>query len=503
VNQPANNQAYGIPPDNPFADGVQGRPEIYAWGLRNPWRFSFDSLSGQLWAADVGQDLYEYVHIVELGRNYGWRTLEGSHCFDPKFGCNKEGLELPVIEYDHSVGESITGGHVYRGANYPALFGAYVYGDYASGVIFAARFVDDTDEVAVTTLVNSNLSISSFGEDQAGELYVVHYPYFTPDKGGIYRLIPQGTPTAPTSDFPLTLSDTGCFDDLTTMAPADGLIPYTVNAPLWHDGARSERYVVLPPRGKMTAKSTEPWDFPEGTRFIKTFAFDRPDGSVFRVETRFLIFEGEQLRAYSYRWNEAQTEAHLLSGAGTWSFEQDGSSFTWHYPSRSQCRSCHNDAAGWALGWRTGQLHRTGLLVGLEQLELFELLGVLESPVENPVAYPEPSDQSKPIADRTRALLQANCATCHLPNGPVTTPLDLRYETSLGEMQACNVDPEKGDLGVQGAKLIKPGVPAESTLLLRMQTLSDERMPNLGSFVVDEPAVQLVSEWITSLEGCQ
>jgi len=100
-------------------------------------------------------------------------------------------------------------------------------------------------------------------------------------------------------------------------------------------------------------------------------------------------------------------------------------------------------------------------------------------------------------------LLQANCATCHLPNGPVTTPLDLRYETSLGEMQACNVDPEKGDLGVQGAKLIKPGVPAESTLLLRMQTLSDERMPNLGSFVVDEPAVQLVSEWITSLEGCQ
>ncbi len=109
---------YTIPADNPFLGNVnQWREEIWAWGLRNPWRFSFDRLTGQLWAGDVGQYLWEEVDIIEGGKNYGWNVMEGFHCFSPASGCDTSGLVLPIVEYDHDAGRSITGGFVYRGSN--------------------------------------------------------------------------------------------------------------------------------------------------------------------------------------------------------------------------------------------------------------------------------------------------------------------------------------------------------------------------------------------------
>lgn len=166
---------YALPADNPFVAGG-GLPEIWAYGLRNPWRFSFDRRSGDLFIADVGQGSWEEINFQpaaeKAARNYGWSIIEGSHCMQS--GCKPQGFSLPVAEYDHSSGCSVTGGYVYRGSSLPALQGAYIYGDYCSGIIWALRPADGGAWRA-TELLRSALNISSFGEDEAGELYVVHH----------------------------------------------------------------------------------------------------------------------------------------------------------------------------------------------------------------------------------------------------------------------------------------------------------------------------------------
>ena len=173
---------YAIPAGNAFpstnADCNQGFgsapcPEIFAWGLRNPWRFSFDSFTGNLWAGDVGQNEWEEVDVVEVGQNYGWNDREGAHCFDPPSGC-ADTFTDPITEYDHSLGVSITGGYVYRGTAIPDLVGWYVFADFGSGLLFAIP-EDSLAGVIPLELSATGLSIASFGEDADGELYVVHY----------------------------------------------------------------------------------------------------------------------------------------------------------------------------------------------------------------------------------------------------------------------------------------------------------------------------------------
>jgi len=173
---------YRIPADNPFV-GVEGaREEIWALGLRNPWRFSFDLETGLLWAGDVGQSSWEEIDIITEGANYGWNTMEGSHCYSPATGCNQSGLTLPVVEYDHSQGCSVTGGYVYRGDQMASLQGFYVYGDYCSGNIWALAY-DGSVVTENILLVDSGLSITSFGQDLAGNLYILDR------QGGIYTLV--------------------------------------------------------------------------------------------------------------------------------------------------------------------------------------------------------------------------------------------------------------------------------------------------------------------------
>lgn len=160
---------YAIPADNPFIS--QGAKEIYAYGLRNPWRFSFDSATGKLWAADVGQNRFEEINLIEKGKNYGWRIQEGFECYEPKTGCNKTGLEQPLFTYGRDQGVSITGGYVYRGTKLPELNGWYVYADYGTGNIWALSQLKD-GTVTNRTLLKSGLNIASFGMDAAGELYL-------------------------------------------------------------------------------------------------------------------------------------------------------------------------------------------------------------------------------------------------------------------------------------------------------------------------------------------
>ena len=177
--------SYSIPADNPFV-GVEGtRGEIWAYGIRNPWRFSFDRESGELWMADVGQNRFEEVNIVRRGKNYGWNVMEGSSCFKPSRGCDTQGLEMPVAEYGREGGCSVTGGYVYWGARLPSLYGAYIYGDFCSGKIWALRH-EGGQVTEQLELVDSRLEISSFGEGQDGEIFVLSFD------GGIYRLVDGG-----------------------------------------------------------------------------------------------------------------------------------------------------------------------------------------------------------------------------------------------------------------------------------------------------------------------
>lgn len=170
---------YAIPPDNPFVNDESGRDEVYAYGLRNVWRFSFDEQTGRLWAADVGQNAYEEVNLIENGGNYGWNVMEGFHCFEPSEGCDQSGLVLPVWEYPHDLGRSVTGGFVYRGEDAPSLVGRYLVADYVSGRIWAISH--DGEEADVEELMDTSLAISSFGVDQNQELYVLAFD------GNVYR----------------------------------------------------------------------------------------------------------------------------------------------------------------------------------------------------------------------------------------------------------------------------------------------------------------------------
>ena len=171
---------FRIPPDNPFV-GQPGKPEIFALGLRNPWRFSFDRKTGELWAGDVGQDSWEEINVIEKGKNYGWRLLEGTHCFKPATGCRLvPNVADPLTEYSHEHGRcAVTGGYVYRGTRLPALQGTYLFGDFCSGEIWGYRNGE------TRLLLESDLRISSFGEDREGELYVVGY------QGLIMKIVPK------------------------------------------------------------------------------------------------------------------------------------------------------------------------------------------------------------------------------------------------------------------------------------------------------------------------
>ena len=196
---------YGVPVDNPFVGNTQGyREEIYAYGLRNPWRFSFDPVTGWLWTGDVGQNRLEEIDIIENGKNYGWNIMEGNLCYSPSEGCNRTGLELPLWEYGRDLGISVTGGFVYRGSKFPDLIGAYVYGDYGSGRIWALEYSGADDPVNVE-LINTNLNIASFGVDKENELYICAFDNKIYKLTSLFETAPEisapiQVPTEPTPD---------------------------------------------------------------------------------------------------------------------------------------------------------------------------------------------------------------------------------------------------------------------------------------------------------------
>jgi glucose/arabinose dehydrogenase len=188
-------KSYAIPSDNPFIKNQNAKPEIYAYGLRNPWRFSFDRSTGKLFCADVGQDEWEEINIIESGKNYGWRIMEGNHCFNPSKNCNTSGLTRPIDEYSHEVGVSICGGYMYRGAMYPSLHGNYLFADWSGKMFYLRQQKDGAwqrgDAIADDNKTNDmGAKINSMGEDEGGEVYIITQHLTGPKSptGAVYRI---------------------------------------------------------------------------------------------------------------------------------------------------------------------------------------------------------------------------------------------------------------------------------------------------------------------------
>jgi uncharacterized repeat protein (TIGR03806 family) len=490
---------YEIPADNPFVGnakcgpGLNGNicPEIYAWGFRNPWRWSFDRPTGELWLGDVGQDRWEEVDVVVSGGNYGWDCREGAHDFEAT-GCNGP-FEEPVSEYGHSLGQSITGGYVYRGTGVPALSGRYVFGDFVSGRIWALA-PDGAGGYSNEELVETGVNISSFAIDQDGEVYYLDF-----GAGRIMQLVSSGGGLDPVPD---QLSASGCVDPGDVTQPYSGLFPYGLNAPFWSDGAAKDRHIGVPNGQTIAIDGQDDWEFPPGTVIVKNFRLgDR------LVETRHLMRHPDGGWAgYTYEWNAAQTEATRVRGGKVANIDgQD-----WIFPDEAECLACHTAAAGRALGPETSQMNRdftyppTGRTHG--QLETFDVLAMFSSPLQGDPAtlpaMPDPMAETADIGARARAYLHTNCSQCHRPGGPTPTSLDLRYTTALADTAACDAAPQSGDLGIDMARIIAPGEAARSVLVARMNVRDLNAMPPIGSNLVDAAGVTLISDWIDGLANC-
>ncbi len=506
VNVPAA-QRYGIPADNPFAadatpcnlaGSAHTAPtgtrcaEIYAWGFRNPWRWSFDPVSGELWAGDVGQGAREEVDLVVRGGNYGWKLREGFVCYSPSTNCPTAGLIDPVVDYPRSEGVSITGGFVYRGTAIPQLVGRFIFGDYSSGRVWALTS-DGQGGYTSTLLVDTSFGIASFAQLHDGEVYVLDV--FT---GQFHQLVPMGTPPADT--FPQRLSQTGCFEAADPTTPVAAMIPYALNAPFWSDGAQKTRHLALPDGATITVGADGDFDFPTGSVLSKTFELGGR-----RVETRlFMRHPDGSWAGYTYEWNDAQTDATLLAGSKS---KQVGAQ-TWYFPSRAQCLQCHTAAAGRVLGPEVAQLNgelRYPVGATRNQLTVLEGLGFFSAPLG---ALPAALDRLEapfgagPLEARARAWLHSNCSACHRPGGTGRGTSDWRFQTSLADTDTCDVLPSEGDLGVAMARLLAPGAPARSLVSVRVHALDAARMPPVGSLVVDTQGAALVDAWITSLTSC-
>ena len=483
---------YTIPADNPFALSG-GAPEIFAYGLRNPWRWSFDRNTGDLWAGDVGQGLYEEIDIITNGANYGWNIMEGAHCYDAAT-CNDAGLTYPVAEYDHNQGYSVTGGYVYRGTNIPFLQGQYLYADYVTGRIWALEKTGPTTYTS-TELLDTSLNIASFAEDHNGELYVINL------LGGISKITPDVT--GQTGVIPTLLSDWGCFQAGEITSFSSNVIPYNINALLWSDFANKERFIAIPDGTTIDIDNQGRFNLPIGSVVGKNF---RLNGQL--IETRLLLNHDAPhgWKGYSYEWNDTETEATLLNG----SKQKDFNGQLWHYPSRAQCDACHTTIAGFTLGPEVGQLNRNFVYpstgIDANQLITLEDINVLTNPLtdaEKSTVFYAIDDITYSTERRARSYLHSNCANCHQPGGPGGGNIDLRMATSLGSTGICDRAPLGDTLGLINPVIVNPGEPDSSILVLRMEDLGQHRMPSLGSGIVDSQAMTVIRDWISNLSSCQ
>jgi len=507
-----NPEAYSIPADNPFVgitryevggrvvwDGSNPsalRTEFFALGLRNPWQFSFDPLTGELWCNDVGFGSREEVNRIRPGGNYGWPAWEGTmSTTDPP----APGMALPEFEYTHLSGRTaITASRFYRGSQDPELDGTYLFADWSGDIGVLRPGLPGEPEVEWI----ANLpGVIAFGADpRDGSLLL------TSGSGRIHRLV--RLPVTERRPWPRRLSEAGLFADLRALVPRPGLIPYEVNAPFWSDHAIKRRWFALPGDDSiMGFDRDEPWTFPRGTIWVKHFdrPYFRPSTMLLRTETRVLVQTDSGVSGATYRWNDEGTDAELVPPEGAnatfhaWT-PAELTTQSWRFPSRGECLSCHTRAVGGPAGFNTAQLNRRtrhGVTI-VSQLDAWSAAGCFEEPLVRTHQMPalvSPADESQDLEKRVRAYLDSNCSSCHRPGGLTRTPWDARIGTALDRMGLIGVASSASP--VAGARvLVDPGNPENSVLFQRVARLGEFHMPPLATSEIDGPAVDLLRRWI-------
>jgi uncharacterized repeat protein (TIGR03806 family) len=511
VDHPANGKQYSIPADNPFVGHEGIVPETWAYGLRNPWRIAVDPKTGHVWVGNNGQDLWEQVYFVRKGDNFGWSVYEGSHIFYANRKMGPQPLALPAAEHHHSEARSMTGGVVYHGTKLPELTGAYIYGDHSTGRIWGIRH-DGTKVTWHKLLADTTFNITGFGIDSRGDLLVADH--HGEGEGGYYYLEATPPASAP-STFPRKLSDSGLFSSVKDHAMQPGVISYSVNSPLWSDGAHKERFFAVPEHAaanfKIDLGKKNGWDFPDESVLIKSFALQTAAGDPASrrwIETRFLTKQRGEWVGYSYQWNDEQTDATLVAAEGLdreYEAATGGRGLVWHFPSRVECMVCHSRAANFVLGLSTAQMNKEHDYGGTieHQFRVLAQLNLLKKE-QDPAKLPklaDPYDASQPLEARARAYLHANCAICHISAGGGNAQIDLEYSASLKKMNAIDVAPLHHEFGLDDARLIAPGHPERSVLLYRLSHRGPRsgQMPQLATNIIDEKAVKLIEDWISSL----
>ncbi|MEO2029066.1 MAG: PQQ-dependent sugar dehydrogenase [Fuerstiella sp.] len=497
---------YRIPADNPFVATDGARGEVWAYGLRNPWRMSFDRKTGDLWVGDVGWELWEMLYRIERGGNYGWAVMEGRASTHPEWARGPTPVLPPIVDHEHSESSSITEGATYYGTRLKELYGTHIYSDYDTGKFWGFRYengkVVDHRELADTTH-----RVVGFGELHDGELLLLDHT-----DGTIHRLAPNPR-LGESSTFPRQLSESGLFSSMTDLTPSPGVIPYSINAEPWADHAVAERFVAVPNNLSIKAEDTA-WKFPEDTVLVKTLSLDMQQGDPTtrrRIETQILHFDGVELMPYTYQWNDEQTDATLVDASGAeHTFEiQDSAAIhgvrqqTWRFSGRAECQRCHNRWSGPALAFNTSQLARNHNYDGstASQLETFAHIGLIEKAVDTSKqpSLASPYDATASLDHRARAYLHANCAHCHRLHAGGAVLSHMHFDLELDKTNMLKTRPTQGTFGIHAAHVIAPGDATRSVLLYRMTKLGNGRMPRIGSAEVDLVGVRLLHDWLEQL----
>lgn len=512
----ADTSRYSIPADNPFVgatsflgravDPAKVRSEFFAVGLRNAWRISFDPLTGAIYEGDVGQHGREEINRIVKGGNYGWSFLEGSIAGPKAPAPSGHSFIEPLWEYSTGFGPdwgfSVTCGVVSRSSRFPGLYGHLLFADFVSGNLWAMN-IDATPNDRPVWLLGQT-GIASFGRDpRDGDALIVKHDA----PGQIMRLGQPGSSAA----FPGKLSQTGVFKDLRTLAPENGIYPFEVNLPFWSDNAIKRRWFSLP---DVTAdfgfRADQNWVLPPGAVWIKHFELElRPGDPASRrpVETRVLVRNSSGGYGLTYKWNQAGTDADLVSEQGenqSYTITENGKTRqqVWHFPSRQECLSCHTESGGFALSFNTAQLNRpvTHGAFTTNQIGALAGAGFLSSPPPGVHGLRKLAALDDATASRTHRLksyLAANCAFCHEPGGSAqgNALWDARLTTPLSS--AGIVHGQLFNSPDPNTRVIVPGRPDRSEMLKRISTLGAGRMPPIGSTVLDQAAIDLLTQWIS------
>ncbi len=397
-------------------------------------------------------------------------------------------ISPPTATYNHSEGASITGGYFITSDRLPDLNGAYAYGDYVTGKIWALEW-DGQKVTQNRVIADTRQEIVTFGQDVSGDLLFLELARDVP----LQRLVPNSD-VGGSVDFPELLSETGLFSDVVQQVPSKGVYTFDINTPMWQDGLQSQYWVAMP--GSSGIRTTV--DERRGSPVIN---YIKPDGMALAktihrngnpVETQILHFDG-YWKGYSYQWDEEQADARLVQKEGLDAIV-DG--MPYRFPSRDECIRCHGSNFNRPLAFFPGQMNRDG------QLERFKDLGIVDDVfVEIAEKQPlvDPLDTSASLELRARSWLHSNCAHCHKVSGGSGLTSQMNIAVATEGLELLGQMPKRGFLGIEGAPQIDPGNPYRSILYYRIATKGGGHMPMLGSQTIDNKGVQLVHDWIRSM----